>query len=61
VDLGDVLANIANMKDLGFNAVHLYAESFDPNYPTNGSTAPGYHMANRLTAIVRRREPTAFT
>jgi len=37
--------NIANMKNLGFNAVHLYAESFDFNYPTNGSTAPGYHLA----------------
>jgi endoglucanase len=37
--------NIANMKNLGFNAVHLYAESFDPSYPTNGSTAPGYHLA----------------
>ena len=37
--------NIASMKNLGFNAVHLYAESFDINYPTNGSTAPGYHLA----------------
>jgi endoglucanase len=37
--------NIASMKSLGFNAVHLYAESFDPSYPTNGSTAPGYHLA----------------
>jgi endoglucanase len=34
---------IAAMKEFGFNAVHLYAESFDPSYPTNGSTAPGYH------------------
>ena len=32
------------IKQLGFNAVHLYAESFDPTYPTNGSTAPGYNM-----------------
>ena len=37
-------AEIANMKDLGFNAVHLYAECFDNNYPSPGSTAPGYHM-----------------
>ena len=43
--------NIANMKSLGFNAVHLYAESFDMNYPTNGSTAPGYSVAN-VDAIV---------
>ena len=43
--------NIASMKNLGFNAVHLYAESFDMNYPTNGSTAPGYSVAN-VDAIV---------
>lgn len=43
--------NIANMKALGFNAVHLYAESFDASYPTNGSTAPGYSAAN-VDAIV---------
>ena len=34
-----------SMKDLGFNAVHLYAEVFDPNYPNPGSTAPGYAVA----------------
>lgn len=33
---------IANIKNLGFNAVHLYAECFDANYPGAGSTAPGY-------------------
>ena len=43
--------NIANMKSLGFNAVHLYAESFDMNYPNAGSTAPGYSVAN-VDAIV---------
>ena len=43
--------NIANMKNLGFNAVHLYAESFDINYPNAGSTAPGYSVAN-VDAIV---------
>ena len=36
---------IARIKELGFNAVHLYAEVFDPNYPNPGSTAPGYNMA----------------
>ena len=43
--------NIASMKNLGFNAIHLYGESFDINYPTNGSTAPGYSQAN-IDAIV---------
>jgi endoglucanase len=44
-------SQIASMKILGFNAVHLYAESFDPSYPTNGSTAPGY-AASRVDQIV---------
>lgn len=47
--------SIVNMKNLGFNAIHLYAESFDPSYPTNGSTAPGYSVANvdRIVAATR--------
>ena len=44
-------SDIVSMKSLGFNAIHLYAESFDPSYPTNGSTAPGYSVAN-VDAIV---------
>jgi endoglucanase len=44
--------NIAKMKTLGFNAVHLYGESFDPNYPNAGSTAPGY-ATNRIDSIVQ--------
>jgi endoglucanase len=44
-------SNIALIKNLGFNAVHLYAESFDPNYPNTGSTAPGY-AASRVDSIV---------
>ncbi len=36
------LADVERVKELGFNAVHLYAESFDPKYPTDGSHAPGY-------------------
>jgi poly(hydroxyalkanoate) depolymerase family esterase len=44
--------NIAKMKALGFNAVHLYGESFDESYPTNGSTAPGY-ATNRIDSIVQ--------
>jgi poly(hydroxyalkanoate) depolymerase family esterase len=43
---------IENMKTLGFNAVHLYGESFDPSYPTNGSTAPGYAAA-QIDSIVQ--------
>jgi len=42
--------NIANIKNLGFNTVHLYAEDFNTNYPTSGS-APGYSAAN-VDAIV---------
>jgi len=44
--------NIAKMKALGFNAVHLYGESFDKSYPTNGSTAPGYALS-RIDSIVQ--------
>lgn len=36
---------VARIKELGCNTVHLYAESFDPNYPNTGSTAPGYAVA----------------
>ncbi len=38
-------SELVNMKNLGFNAVHLYAEVFDANYPAAGSTAPGYNAA----------------
>src|SRR4051812_44937250 len=38
-------SQIASMKNLGFNAVHLYAESFNTNYPAAGSQAPGYSAA----------------
>jgi poly(hydroxyalkanoate) depolymerase family esterase len=43
--------DVAMIKGMGFNALHLYAESFDISYPTNGSTAPGYSVAN-VDAIV---------
>lgn len=42
---------IANMKNLGFNAVHLYGECYDINYPNPGSTAPGY-AASRIDSVV---------
>jgi endoglucanase len=45
-------AQIANMKNLGFNAVHLYGECFDINYPNPGSTAPGYAAA-RIDSVVQ--------
>ncbi len=44
--------NIANMRNLGFNAVHLYGEVFDLNYPNPGSTAPGYAAA-RIDSVVQ--------
>jgi fibronectin type 3 domain-containing protein/regulation of enolase protein 1 (concanavalin A-like superfamily) len=44
-------SQIASMRRLGFNAVHLYAEDFDISYPTNGSTAPGY-AASSVDQIV---------
>jgi endoglucanase len=43
---------IANMRNLGFNAVHLYAEVFSPNWPASGN-APGYNVA-QVDAIVQR-------
>ncbi|HHY86395.1 MAG TPA: cellulase family glycosylhydrolase [Verrucomicrobia bacterium] len=47
---------IAKIKDLGLNAVHLYAEVFDPNYPNPGSTAPGYNMAEVDKIVQRTRD-----
>jgi hypothetical protein len=35
-------ADIAAMKNLGFNAIHLYVEGADGNYPNPGSNTPGY-------------------
>ena len=39
------IGEIARIKELGCNTVHLYAESFDPAFPASGSTAPGYAVA----------------
>ncbi|KXS16408.1 glycoside hydrolase family 5 protein [Gonapodya prolifera JEL478] len=44
-------ANIANMRNYNFNAVHLYAETFDPKYPAAGSQKPGY-AATRVDQVV---------
>jgi hypothetical protein len=48
-------SEVAKIKDLGCNAVHLYAEVFDPNYPNPGSTAPGYAVTevDKMVAITR--------
>ena len=47
-------ANIARMKELGFNAVHLYAEVFSLNWPGSGN-APGYNVAevDKIVAATR--------
>ena len=50
------LSEIAKIKDLGCNAVHLYAEVFDPDYPDAGSTAPGYNMAEVDKIVQRTRD-----
>lgn len=47
---------IGNIKDLGFNAVHIYAECFDINYPKAGSTAPGYALAEVDKIVEATRE-----
>ncbi|EDY84333.1 Cellulase (glycosyl hydrolase family 5), putative [Verrucomicrobiia bacterium DG1235] len=43
--------NLAKLKELGLNAVHLYAEVFDPDYPAEGSQGPGY-SASRIDDMV---------
>ncbi len=45
---------IANMRNLGFNAVHLYAEVFSLNWPASGN-APGYNVAevDKIVAATR--------
>ena len=42
------------IKGMGFNALHLYAESFNPNYPTNGN-APGYSVTNVDSIVAQTR------
>lgn len=43
--------NLAKLKELGLNAVHLYGEVFDPDYPAEGSQGPGY-SASRMDDMV---------
>ncbi len=44
-------ANIAAIKELGCNAVHLYGEVFSPEYPVSGNV-PGYAAA-RIDQMVQ--------
>lgn len=46
---------VARVKELGLNAVHLYAETYDPKYPASGSKAPGYAQTevDKYVAITR--------
>lgn len=46
---------IARVKELGCNAVHLYAEVFDPNWPASGN-APGYNVAEVDKIVQRTRD-----
>jgi endoglucanase len=46
---------VAMIKGMGFNALHLYAEAFDRNYPASGSTAPGYAVANVDSIVAQTR------
>lgn len=46
---------IANLRNLGFNAVHLYAEVFTLNWPASGN-APGYNVAEVDKVVQRTRD-----
>ncbi|MDQ8203518.1 family 43 glycosylhydrolase [Pelagicoccus sp. SDUM812003] len=48
--------NLAKLKELGLNAVHLYGEVFDPDYPAEGSQAPGYSAARMDSMVEMTRE-----
>jgi endoglucanase len=48
-------AEIEKIKNLGCNAVHLYTEVFDPNWPTSGN-APGYNVAEVDKIVQRTRD-----
>ncbi len=44
-------STIESIRALGCNAIHLYGECFDMDYPQAGSTAPGY-ARNRIDQMV---------
>ena len=47
--------NLAALKELGLNAVHLYGEVFTPTYPSSGA-APGYSVARIDEMVEMTRE-----
>ena len=49
------LTTLAAVKKLGFNAVHMYAEKVDANYPNAGGQAPGYNVATMDAAVAATR------
>lgn len=49
-------SEIAKIKDLGFNTVHLYAEVFDLDYPTPPGNTPGYAVAEVDKMVQRTRD-----
>ena len=49
------LNTLAAVKKLGFNAVHMYAEKVDANYPNAGGQAPGYNVATMDAAVAATR------
>jgi hypothetical protein len=59
-------SNIAAMKNLGFNAIHLYVEGADDNYPIKVAT-PGYEgratrsfNTARISAFIALSSPVAL-
>ncbi len=49
-------SEVAKMKDLGFNAVHLYAEVFNPTYPATTNNTPGYAVAEVDKMVTMTRD-----
>jgi hypothetical protein len=49
------IEGLRQLKALGMNTVHHYAEGFDPTYPAPGSRAPGYNREelDRFVAMTR--------
>ncbi|KXS14459.1 glycoside hydrolase family 5 protein [Gonapodya prolifera JEL478] len=55
-------ANIANLKNQSFSAVHLYAETFNPAYPngTGNGRTPGYAAAWLDNAVARTKAANVY-
>ncbi|MES2923293.1 MAG: LamG-like jellyroll fold domain-containing protein [Verrucomicrobiota bacterium] len=50
------LAEVTKIKNLGFNAVHLYAEVFNPTYPATTNNTPGYAVAEVDKMVTMTRD-----